>query len=365
MHSLAKELAKTEDVAVVTSGDASTKRYEERDGVKIHRFRYFFPAKLQRLTYTGGMRESFKNELLPKLQAPFFMLAFLLTSWNVARKCDVINAHWTLSGLVALPIKWLYKKPIVLTEHGGSIRSLPKWLNAFLLKRMDVVATAHDDLAEAMKAMGIHHVTIIRNFLNEEKFLKKHDKARIRQKLGLANEYVATFIGRFEDMKDPLTFVRAIPYVAQSKDVRFIMVGEGRLRSAIEQEIQKLHIGKYVLMPLPTGDVDEYLTISDAFVACSPVENCFSTTILEAMLSKVPCIITKAGMTEQFFIHKKDAYLVEKQNPSALGHAIISLLKNKALRAKLSTGGMKFLERYKFRNSIVRDKMMAALKSVI
>src|SRR3989338_6224131 len=109
MHSLAKELAKTEDVLVVTSGDATTKLYEVRDKVRICRFNYFFPKKLQNLTYTGGMRESFAHGLFPKIQAPFFMLAFYIKAFNVARKSDIINAHWTLSGLVALPLKYIYK----------------------------------------------------------------------------------------------------------------------------------------------------------------------------------------------------------------------------------------------------------------
>ena len=366
MHAWAKELAKTEDVTVVTSGDANSKSYEVMDNVNIHRFSYFFPKKLQGLTYTGGMRESFRHNLLAKLQAPFFMLAFILKSWNVARKCDVINAHWTPSGIAALPIKWIHGKPIVLTEHGGSIRSLPTFLNKFILKRMDAITTAHDDLAEAMQGMGIPHVAIIRNFLNEEKFLKKQDKAKIKKKLGIKNEKIVTFIGRLEDMKDPLTFVKAIPHaLAKAKNVKFFIVGDGRLREEVRQEIEKLGIGTHVSLEQPTGNVEQYLAVADIFVACSSVENCFSTTILEAMLSKVPCIITKAGMTEKFFVHKQDAYLVQKQNPKELGNAIAGLLKDAKLRQKLAKNGTNFLERYKFRNSMVKDKIVAALKSVI
>src|SRR3989338_2600416 len=98
MHSLAKELARTEDVTVVTSGDSTTIPYETRDKVRIYRFNYFFPKKLQKLTYTGGMRESFGRSFLARVHAPFFMLAFLIKSLKIGKKCDVVNAHWTLSG---------------------------------------------------------------------------------------------------------------------------------------------------------------------------------------------------------------------------------------------------------------------------
>ena len=366
MHSWCKELAKTEDVSVVTSGGPGTKFYEVRDKVKIHRFNYFYPKKLQKLTYTGGMKESFKNGFLPKIQAPFFLLFFLIKSFKIAKNCDVINAHWTLAGLAGLPVKWIYKKPIVLTEHGGSIRGLPMWINKFVFKRMDMITSAHSDMIKTIKDMGIDNVVDVKNFLNEEKFLRKHDVKAIKKNLNIKNEFVVTFIGRFEDLKDPLTFVRAIPYVARKvKNIKFIMVGDGHLKKDIESEIKKLGIGNYVHIPGPTFDVDKFLAVSDVFVACSAVENCFSTTILEAMLSKVPCIITKAGLTEKFFIHGKDAYLVKKKNPEELGNAIITMLNKPIIRKKLSGNGLKFLEKYGFRNRIIKDKIVGVLNSVI
>ncbi|MEK6828232.1 MAG: glycosyltransferase family 4 protein, partial [Nanoarchaeota archaeon] len=285
MHSWARELAKKEDVTVVTSGGANTKDYEVRDNVKIHRFNYFYPKNLQVLTYTGGMGESFKQNFLAKLQAPFFMLSFMLKSLKIAKNCDVINAHWVLSGLAALPLKFFYKKPVVLTEHGGSIRALPKWLNKFVIKRMDAVTSAHYDMLEIIKKMGAKNAVDIKNFLNEDKFLKKHNKSEIKKELKIKNELIVTFIGRFELLKDPLTFVNSIPYIIKSmKNVKFIMIGDGHLKEDIENQIEKLNIGKYMIMPGPTADVDNFLAISDVFIACSATENCFSTTILEAML---------------------------------------------------------------------------------
>ena len=366
MHSWARELARTEDVTVVTSGGPGTEEYEVRDNVKIHRFTYFYPKKMQRLTYRGGMKESFKQEFLPKIQTPFFMLAFIVKSWKIARKCDVINAHWVLSGLAALPLKIFYKKPVVLTEHGGSIRGLPKWLNKFVMKRMDVVTSAHYDMQEIAKDMGAKKVVDIKNFLNEDKFIRKHNAKAIKKRLNIKNEHVVAFIGRFEELKDPLTFVNVIPHTIKFiKNIRFIMVGDGHLKEEIQNQIKKLNVEKYIIMPDPTPNVDEFLAISDVFIACSATENCFSTTILEAMLSKVPCIITKAGMTEKFFVHGRDSYLVEKKNPELLGKSIANLLDNAKLRKKLSKNGLKFLERHGFRNRVITKNIMRTLKYAV
>lgn len=364
MHSWARELARKEDVTVVTSGGPDTKDFEIMDNVKIHRFNYF-PKRMQALTYMGGMGESFNKSIAAKIQAPFFMLAFMLKSLRIARKCDVISAHWTLSGFAALTLKWIYNKPVVLTEHGGSIRMLPRWLNKFIVRRMDAVTSAHQDMLEIVKEMGAKNVVDIKNFLNEEKFLKFHDKAAIRRKMNIKNELVVTFIGRLEPLKDPMTFVNSIPHAIKSvKNAKFLMVGDGHLKKEVKEQIEKLGIGKHVIMPGPSSNVEDYLAISDVFVACSATENCFSTTILEAMLSKVPCVITKAGMTEKFFTHREYAYLAEKKNPRDLGKAIADLLENKKLRKKLSENGMKFLEKYEFRNKAIISKILATLRSV-
>lgn len=366
MHSWARELAKSNDVIVVTSNGPDAKDFEIRDNVKVHRFTYFYPKKLQKLTYSGGMRESFKNGFLPKLQVPFFMLAFLIKSLKIARKCDVVNAHWTLSGLAAIPLKVFYNKPIVLTEHGGSIRGLPKWLNKFVFKRMDIITSAHYDMLEEIKKMDFNNVVDIKNFLNEEKFLKKHNTTKIKKALKIKNEKIVTFIGRFEELKDPLIFVRSIPYaIKKNKNIRIVMIGDGHLKDEIENEIIKLGIRKYFIFFGPTTQVDRYLAISDLFIACSATENCFSTTILESMLSKVPCIITKAGITEKFFTHKKYAYLAEKKNPEALGEAIAYLLENEKLRKKLSQNGFEFLEKYGFRNKVIMHKIMKTFNEAI
>ena len=143
------------------------------------------------------------------------------------------------------------------------------------------------------------------------------------------------------------------------------MVGDGHLKEDIKRKIKDLGLDNHLFLSGPTRDVDNFLAVSDAFIACSATENCFSITILEAMLSKVPCIITKAGMTEKFFAHKKDAYLVEKKNPKALSNAIVKLLGDLKLRNNLSENGARFLERYGFRNKAIRQKIIETLKTAI
>ena len=125
----ARELAKEDEVIVISSAGTDTKNFEIRNNVKIIRFNYFI-KKFQTLTYTGGMLSASQKSLLSKILIPLFFISFLIKTLQYGRDCDVIHAHWTPSALIALPLKILYKKPIVLSPLGGDIRgAIPNWFN--------------------------------------------------------------------------------------------------------------------------------------------------------------------------------------------------------------------------------------------
>ena len=69
-------------------------------------------------------------------------------------------------------------------------------------------------------------------------------------------------------------------------------------------------------------------------------------------------------MTEQYFVHSRDAYLAEKKNPKALGEAIVKVLGNEKLRKKLANNGLGFLDRYGFRNEVIRKKILEVFRNV-
>ena len=148
-----KEIAKTEDVTVVASSAPETKKFSQvMDNVKIHRFRYFFPQRLQELTYTGsgGMSESYRKSIMAKIQAPFFLLSFFLKARKYAKECDIIDAEWLLSGLIAIPLKWLCKKPIVCVVRGADLRSMPTVLRKFAVKRIDIFVSWTPELTSLL-----------------------------------------------------------------------------------------------------------------------------------------------------------------------------------------------------------------------
>jgi len=58
---LSKLLAKNNKVVTLVPHFYKAKKFEILDGLKIYRFSYFFPSKLQKLCYEGGNFWQFKK----------------------------------------------------------------------------------------------------------------------------------------------------------------------------------------------------------------------------------------------------------------------------------------------------------------
>ena len=362
----ARELAKTNDVLVISSGSTDTKNYESRDNFRIIRFNYSI-RNLQTLTYTGGMLTAVQESWLSKLQIPFFLISFMIKALKYGRNYDIIHAHWSPSAVIAIPLKILYKKPMVLSFLGGDIRAIPKWFNRIAVKYSDIVLAPVPAVQDYTKSVGGRDkISDIKYCYDYDKFDKKDDISNFKREFSLKDEKIVSFIGRMDPFKDPMTFVKSIPYVLKRiKNIKFLIVGYGFLLNDVKELVKELRLERYVIITGPRKDVNVILEASDIFVNLSPEENFFSVAIQEAITKKVPCLLTNAGQTEKIFTHKKDSYLVRPKNPRETADAVIELLIDKELSKKLSENGIKLLKKHKFTRNEVINGLNSLYKKLI
>ena len=100
VRELAQTLASEYDIeiTVLAPSDAGSALYEKQNKVGVHRIRYFWPAKLQKLAYGNGMPCNIQTSTIAKLNVPFFLFAFAVRICTFARKADIIHAHWGIPG---------------------------------------------------------------------------------------------------------------------------------------------------------------------------------------------------------------------------------------------------------------------------
>ena len=124
-----------------------------------------------------------------------------------------------------------------------------------------------------------------------------------------------------------------------------IIIGEGDERKDLEQRIIKFHPMDYNAM---NGDVSNKIILAgyipqavelmpafDFYISTSLVEG-FPYTILEAMGAGLPIVATQVGGINNMIKDGVNGLLVEPRNSKPLAAKISELIKNTALRQKIS-----------------------------
>jgi len=367
VYLLARELIKNDiDVDIVSPLDCRSKRYEKFDDISVNRFQYFIPIYLQNVAYKYGIPENLRISLLAKTEFPFFLLFFFLKGLKIAKNSDLVHVHWLICGLIAVPIKKLIHKKIVLTVRGSDLRKFPSFITRFILDNSDIIISPHPELTNIINSLGTYNITEIRNLVDDEEFNPNLDIRCLSKEFDIRNKHVVSFIGRLNEFKDPLTFVRAIPHILiKNKKIKFFVVGDGALKEEVLDCIQELNLQDYVYVTGFRSDINSILRASTIYAAISPIENLWSNVIVEAMKCRVPCIVTKSGTASDILAHKINAYLIPPKDEIALANAVLYLLNDHEMRNVLSENGILLIKNNGFLNEEIVKNTIKIYKNLI
>jgi len=126
--------------------------------------------------------------------------------------------------------------------------------------------------------------------------------------------------------------VREIP------DARFVILGEGELRDALERQVREHHLEKHVLLPGFRTDVLGCIKGFDLFAMSSVTEG-LGTSLLDAMACSRAIVATRAGGIPEVVEDGLNGCLVPPRDHAALAEAIVRLLKDAHLRKQMGDAG--------------------------
>jgi glycosyltransferase involved in cell wall biosynthesis len=126
--------------------------------------------------------------------------------------------------------------------------------------------------------------------------------------------------------------VREIP------DARFVILGEGELREALERQVKEHHLEKHVLLPGFRTDVLGCIKAFDVFAMSSVTEG-LGTSLLDAMACGRAIVATHAGGIPEVVDDGVTGLLVPPRDHAAMAQAIVRVLKDDALRARMGAAG--------------------------
>ncbi|MCU1229627.1 MAG: uncharacterized protein JWO97_2511, partial [Acidobacteria bacterium] len=133
-------------------------------------------------------------------------------------------------------------------------------------------------------------------------------------------------------------------------DAKFVLVGKGTSDgAAYEQQlrdaVRDAGLAHAILFAGERDDIPDTLAACDVTLQCSLCENLGGS--IEALLMQRPLIATRVGGLIDSVIDEQTGLLVEPSNSEQLADAIIRLLDDRALAARLGAAGRAFmLERF-------------------
>jgi L-malate glycosyltransferase len=127
--------------------------------------------------------------------------------------------------------------------------------------------------------------------------------------------------------------------IQQMPDVRFVILGEGELRDALERQVREYHLEKHVLLPGFRADVLGCMKHFDLFVMSSVTEG-LGTALLDAMACSRPIVATRTGGIPEVVEDGVTGTLVPPRDHPAMAQAILRLLKDAETRRQMGEAGL-------------------------
>jgi glycosyltransferase involved in cell wall biosynthesis len=149
------------------------------------------------------------------------------------------------------------------------------------------------------------------------------------------------YIGSIIDRKRVDVLLRGFAIVKdRCPSARLIVVGGGALEEACKKLATELGLDavvqfKGLMMQYPF----EILKSSDIFVSASESESC-GLVFAEAMSFGLPVVACRVGGIPEVVEDGKTGLLVERNDPSALAEALLTLLENRQLRVQMGDAGL-------------------------
>lgn len=266
---------------------------------------------------------------------------------------DVVCAHqYTPYSYAAMAVPTVRPRPgLVFIEHGRHYPDTrrPKRVLAnnllFLRYTQRVIAVCGyiKSLLVANEGIPADRIDVVYNGVDPTRFDPAApdlpDPAETRASLGLRPEHrVITCVARFHPVKDHPTLVRAFARVAKTMpDARLALVGGGD-KAPLLSLVTELGIADRVVFPGVRRDIPAVYAASDLFAMSSKSEGT-SVTLLEAMLSERPAVVTDVGGNPEIVDPGVTGLLTPRGDDAAMADALQTLLGDPARRREMGARG--------------------------
>lgn len=267
----------------------------------------------------------------------------------LTRQADIVDAWLVPSYTFAAFLQPLARVPVLVAGRRGlmGLYERKPWFRraaaAWASRRVDaVVANSH---AAATEAIDREHISPAKMHVIPNAVLpvttSAAERASRREAWGyLGDEIVVGCVANYKSGKGLETLVGAARDLRdRAPALRYVLVGEGPLRPALERQIAQDDLGSVVRLDGWADDARFLYPAFDILVQASESEG-MPNVVLEAAAAGLPIVATAVGGTPEIVTPETDGILVPSGDTERLAAAILRLAMDPDLRSRLGRGAL-------------------------
>jgi len=269
-------------------------------------------------------------------------------------RIDIIHSHLFRSSLVASPIGWLCRVPVILeTPH---IREVWRqgWLKgSFVIDRLAghfvdgyiAVSESNRQYLSNTKGLPLSRIEVIQNGCDLTRFEPDRlPSADLKKSLGFApDDPVIVVLARLESQKGHRILIDALTLICREfPSARLVCVGDGSLRDLLEEQVRRASLDNAVRFVGYQSNVPDWLALSDLVVLPSFFEG-LPLVAIESLAAGRAVVASNVDGTPEVVIHEETGLTVPPGDPVALASAICRLLRQPELRKRLAEKGREWV----------------------
>ena len=260
-------------------------------------------------------------------------------------KPDLIHAHHLfLSAWVANFIRGIYGIKFIMTSHGSDLHVIGSDRRYFRksresLRTAEIITVVSADTREKLLRMFgkefSHRTRTVPGGIRVDDFPEKMNPetlAQVRKNFNLKDEKIVLFTGRLINEKGVEYLVKAASRIRG----QIVIAGDGPQRKRFQEMVQKKRLNNVHI----TGYVDRETLIklyyvADVFVSPSVWDEPLGLTIIEAMASGAPVVVTRRGGVTMAVKDSQTGFFVRSRNATDIAEKVNKLLDDDGLALKM------------------------------
>lgn len=282
------------------------------------------------------------------LRAVARLLPYLVMLWRAMGRADVAHVmansgwSWHLFAAPAIWIGWLRGTPVVVNYRGG-------YAGDFLARSARRVRFSMRRAARLivpsgyLQAIFAEHgmvADIVPNIVDTDRFNPGGRPPASTPTVLVARNLEAVY--------DNASALQALVQLRQSvPEVRLIIAGSGPEEARLKTLADELHIIDRVTFTgrVEVADMAALYRVASVVLNPSRVDN-MPNSVLEALAAGVPVVSTRVGGVPCIVEHERTALLIEPGAPAEMAAALLRVLTQPGLHARLREAGLDAAQQY-------------------